>query len=156
MTREMSQRRVSGASKFVLAGTATLVLTVLGAPAGIQAEESSEPRARQAQTSDYHIQAKVEKRLRLEDDIQWRNLAVQVKDGMVTLNGMVRTMEAKGLATNLASTTKGVKALRNNIIVNPHLPPVGDEDGERSHVETITRDRVIEGHERIKDVQLMP
>ena len=54
------------------------------------------------------------------------------------------------------AAVQGVKALRNNIIVNPHLPPVGDEDGERSHVETITRDRVIEGHERIKDVQLMP
>lgn len=104
--------------------------------------------------SDYEVKTKVEVRLRLEDDIHWRNLAIEVAHGEVTLNGMVRTMEEKGLATKLAATVPGVRSLKNRIIVNPTLTRL--QNTERAHIETTTRDRVIEGQEGLKDMQIMP
>ena len=112
------------------------------------------PSEREFQDSDYELKTKIEVRLQLEDDIHWRNLSIEAGQGDVTLNGMVRTMEEKGLATKLAATVPGVKSLKNRIIVNPELPRLQDE--ERSHIEMTSRDRVIEGQERLKDKQIMP
>ncbi len=44
-----------------------------------------------SRSSDYETKSRVERRLRLEDDIQWNTLSVQVNDGHVVLHGIVST-----------------------------------------------------------------
>ena len=130
------------------------VLLIAGWPGLASGERQTTSTAREAYDSDYQLETTIEKRLRLEDDIHWRNLSIEVSQGQVILNGMVRTKEEKGLATKLAVTVPGVESLRNRIIVNNELPRL--KDNNHPHIETTNRDRVIEGQERLKDKQIMP
>lgn len=146
--------RSAGFGVLVIVATATVGIIGAGAADMARSHESEPPGAVESQDSDYEIKTKVELRLQLEDDIHWQNLAIEVSQGDMTLNGMVRTMEEKSLATKLAATVPGVKSLKNRIIVNPELPRL--QDNERAHIETTARDRVIEGQERLRDKQIMP
>ena len=117
-------------------------------------EEGPQPPAMESVSWDYELKSRLEKRLRLEDDIQWNNLSVQVNDGHAILHGTVSTMEGKGLATKLASTVPGVTQLENRIIVDPRLS--SPEKMNRPHIEPTNRDRVLEASESLKDQQIMP
>ena len=72
---------------------------------------------------DETIRSKIEKRLFLDDRIDWELLQVEVYQGHATLYGEVRTPEEKGLAALLASTVPGVNDLTNSIIVEPAATP---------------------------------
>lgn len=133
---------------------ALCVMMMAGAPVTVMGQGPAAHSAMKGANPDYEVQTRIEKRLRLEDTIHWRNLSVDVTQGKVTLDGMVRTMEEKGLATKLAVTVPGVEALMNRIIVNPELPAL--QEKEEPHIETTSRDRVIEGQERLKDKQILP
>ncbi|SRR5712692_8029926 len=75
---------------------------------------------RQPRTDDA-IRSRIEKRLLLDERIDWELLRVEVSEGHATLYGEVRTPQEKGLAALLASTVSGVKALTNSIIVEPAM-----------------------------------
>src|SRR5438132_13207138 len=69
--------------------------------------------------TDEAIRAKIEKRLLMDDRIDWELLQVEVNQGHAILYGEVRTPQEKGLAALIASTVPGVKGLTNSIIVEP-------------------------------------
>ena len=69
--------------------------------------------------TDEAIRAKIEKRLLMDDRIDWELLQVEVNQGHAILYGEVRTPQEKGLASLIASTVPGVKGLTNSIIVEP-------------------------------------
>lgn len=70
---------------------------------------------------DEAIRAKIEKRLLMDDRIDWELLQVEVNQGHATLYGKVKTPQEKGLAALIASTVAGVKGLTNSIIVEPAM-----------------------------------
>jgi osmotically-inducible protein OsmY len=69
--------------------------------------------------TDETIRSKIEKRLLLDERIDWELLQVEVNEGHATLYGEVRTPEERGLAALLASMVPGVKGVSNSIIVEP-------------------------------------
>lgn len=69
--------------------------------------------------TDETIRSRIEKRLLLDERIDWELLQVEVNEGHATLYGEVRTPEEKGLAALLGSMVPGVKDLTNSIIVEP-------------------------------------
>ena len=71
--------------------------------------------------TDEAIRAKIEKRLLLDERIDWELLQVEVNQGHAILYGEVRTPQEKGLASLIASTVPGVKGLTNSIIVEPAM-----------------------------------
>lgn len=110
--------------------------------------------AMESRNSDYEIKSRIEKRLRLEDDIQWSNLSVHVNEGHVILNGIVSTLEDKALASKLATTVPGVTELENRILLDSRVSH--HETTKPPHIETKTRDRVLERPGPLEDRQLMP
>lgn len=71
--------------------------------------------------TDQILKSKIEKRLRMDDRIDWELLQVVVDRSHATLYGEVRTPEEKGLAALIASTVPGVEGLNNSIIVEPAM-----------------------------------
>ena len=72
---------------------------------------------------DETIRSKIEKRLFMDDRIDWELLQVEVNQGHVTLYAEVRTPEEKGLAALIASTVPGVNNRTNSMIVEPAATP---------------------------------
>jgi hyperosmotically inducible periplasmic protein len=71
--------------------------------------------------TDEAIRSKIEKRLLMDERIDWELLRVEVNQGHATLYGEVRTPQEKGLAALIASTVPGVKGVSNSIIVEPAM-----------------------------------
>jgi osmotically-inducible protein OsmY len=71
--------------------------------------------------TDEAIRSSIEKRLLLDERIDWELLQVEVNKGHAILYGEVRTTQEKGLASLIASTVPGVKGLTNSIIVEPAM-----------------------------------
>ena len=71
--------------------------------------------------TDAIVRAKIEKRLFLDDRIDWELLQVEVNQGHAILYGEVRTPQEKGLASLITSTVPGVKGLTNSIIIEPAM-----------------------------------
>ena len=71
--------------------------------------------------ADEIIQSNIEKRLLLDERIDWELLQVEVNHGHAILYGEVRTPQEKGLAALIVSTVPGVKGLTNSIIVEPAM-----------------------------------
>ncbi|WP_447978376.1 BON domain-containing protein [Candidatus Nitrospira bockiana] len=101
---------------------------------------------------DEMLSAKLEEKLRMDGRINWGLLAVAVKDGQVTLYGVVKTPEEEGLATRIVMSEPGVKAVQNSLVVEPSLPEtekkpdLTDKDGKA----------VLEGEGQIKEQQVLP
>ena len=72
---------------------------------------------------DETVKSKIEKRLRLDDRLNWELFDVSIEHGRVTLYGEVKTPEEKGLAALLASGVPGVEGVTNSILVEPALAP---------------------------------
>jgi len=68
-------------------------------------------------TTDIDIRRDVEEELRLNPDIDATDIAVSVKDGVVTLSGFVRSYSQKVEAERTAKQVIGVKGLANDIEV---------------------------------------
>ena len=69
--------------------------------------------------TDDQIYDLVRRRLAGDPDVKGGGLEVDVKDGVVTIKGAVRTEKARSKAEKLARKVKGVKSVVNQIVVKP-------------------------------------
>lgn len=90
-----------------LAMVLLICLTVLSAAAFQQA------------SSDDQIYDLVRRRLAGDPDVRGGALDITVKEGIVTLKGVVRSDKAKKKADKLARKVKGVKSVVNELAVKP-------------------------------------
>jgi hypothetical protein len=107
-----------------------------------------------ASMMDETLESKVERRLRMEGRIRWDDLRVEAVNGQVTLYGVVKSNDEKGIAAKAASTVEGVSEIVNRLIVEPALPSAGQ--ASEAQIEEESRDRVIEGPPGLKDRQILP
>ncbi|MET0373389.1 MAG: BON domain-containing protein [Rhizorhabdus sp.] len=92
-------------------------------------------------TTDTDIRRDVEAELHWDPDIDATDIAVAVKDGVVTLTGFVRSYGQKYEAEREAKTIKGVRGVANDIEVKlPALNERPDPDIARDAVEALTRE----------------
>lgn len=91
----------------VLALVLIISLTVLSAAAFQQA------------SSDNEIYDLVRRRLAGDPDVRGGALDITVRDGIVTLKGVVRSEKAKKKADKLTRKVKGVKNVVNELSVKP-------------------------------------
>jgi osmotically-inducible protein OsmY len=78
--------------------------------------------AQKSAPSDDHIYDQV--RLKLAGDVTVNGgaLEVDVKEGVVTLRGKVRTQKAKDKAAKVAGRVKGVKSVVNELVIDVNAP----------------------------------
>jgi hyperosmotically inducible periplasmic protein len=67
--------------------------------------------------TDAAIDDNVRIKLAADAEVNGGALKVEVKDGVVTLNGSLETQRQKDKATKIAKRVKGVKQVVNNIIL---------------------------------------
>jgi osmotically-inducible protein OsmY len=68
--------------------------------------------------TDTEIRKMVESTLAWHPDIEIENLAVEVDSGRVTFSGRVRSSTARQVVQELATCTRGVKEVENNLVVD--------------------------------------
>jgi len=91
--------------------------------------------------SDFDIKRDVEDELRSEPDIDPTDIAVAVKDGVVTLTGFVRSFRQKRKAEEDVKRVAGVIGVANNIEVRlPLIHRRPDPDIARDAIEEIKSD----------------
>ena len=73
------------------------------------------------QIEDAWITAKIQSKYFGNSDIKAREIDVDTKNGVVTLNGAVGTPAAREMAMNLARETDGVTRVVNNLKIDPSL-----------------------------------
>ena len=71
------------------------------------------------QKKDDEIYDKVKLRLAGDPEVKGGGLEVEVKDGVVTIKGIVRTDKAKAKAERLVGRVKGVSKVVNDLKVSP-------------------------------------
>jgi osmotically-inducible protein OsmY len=71
------------------------------------------------QKEDDRLYDQVRLRLAGDPDVKGGALEVEVKDGVVTLRGIVRTDKAKAKAEKLVMKFKGAKKVNNELRVSP-------------------------------------
>ena len=71
--------------------------------------------------TDGWIKSKIAAQYVTEDTLDKSDIDIDVAKGAVTLNGAVRTMDAKNKATAIAKATEGVKGVENNLKINPNV-----------------------------------
>lgn len=77
------------------------------------------PAPAQKPSSDDVIYDQVRMKLANHPDVKGGAIEVEVKDGVVTLRGKVRTDKAKTKADGVAGKVKGVKKVINELTVAP-------------------------------------
>jgi osmotically-inducible protein OsmY len=91
--------------------------------------------------SDFNLKRDVEDELRSDPDIDSTDIAVAVKDGVVTLTGFVRSFRQKRKAEEDVKHVAGVVGVANNIEVRlPIIHRRPDPDIARDAVEALKRD----------------
>lgn len=91
--------------------------------------------------SDREIKANVERELRWDPDIDATDIAVAVKDGVVTLSGYVRSYAQKLQAEQDAKRIAGVVAVANDIEVRlPYINQRPDPEIARDAVAALQRE----------------
>ena len=70
-------------------------------------------------TSDDALFDLVRRKLANDPDVRGGNLQVDVKDGVVTIKGVLEKESIRGKATKLAMKVKGVKKVDNQITLSP-------------------------------------
>jgi osmotically-inducible protein OsmY len=102
------------------------------------------------QRSDSEIQRDVSEELRWEPSLRDDDIAVAVRDGVVTLAGHVDSYAEKWAAERVASKVKGVKAIANELeVVPPSSHTRTDADIAHAAVDAL-RWSVMVPHDRIK------
>jgi hyperosmotically inducible protein len=69
--------------------------------------------------SDGWLKSKIAAQFVTEASLDNSDIDIEITKGAVTLNGAVRTAAAKNRATAIAKATDGVKAVNNNLKINP-------------------------------------
>ena len=72
-----------------------------------------------AQVSDDTIYDAVRRKLANDPDVKGGGFEVDVKDGTVTIKGVVEKEQFKKKAESLAKKVKGVKSVDNQLVVKP-------------------------------------
>jgi osmotically-inducible protein OsmY len=91
--------------------------------------------------SDFNLKRDVEDELRSDPDIDSTDIAVAVKDGVVSLTGFVRSFRQKRKAEEDVKHVAGVVGVANNIEVRlPIIHRRPDPDIARDAVEALKRD----------------
>lgn len=85
-----------------------LALLLLGASAGA---------AMQTTDQDDRIYDEVRRRLAMDRDIKGNAFEVEVKDGVVTINGVVTRERHRSKAERIVKKVKGVKGVVNRLVV---------------------------------------
>lgn len=70
-------------------------------------------------TSDAAITTSVKSKMAIDSSVAATSIGVETMDGIVQLSGFAKSAEEKSRAEMLAKQAKGVKSVRNNIIVRP-------------------------------------
>lgn len=104
-------RRIAGPALLAAAVAAT-------APAAARAERN---------LSDQNITRAIDDQLGQTQAKAVNNISIQVRDGIVTLSGTVNNLMASRLATRVAETVKGVRAVVNEVNVRPNRPVSPDQ-----------------------------
>lgn len=100
--------------------------------------------------SDTDIQRDVADELKWEPSLKDDDIAVGVRDGVVTLAGFVNSFADKWKAERVASRVKGVKAVANDLEVKlPSTSQRADPDIARAAVDAL-KWNVLVPHDRIK------
>jgi|HigsolmetaAR202D_1030399.scaffolds.fasta_scaffold06234_4 Predicted periplasmic or secreted lipoprotein len=94
----------------------SLLLTTLIAFSSVSALSAQDGK------SDDEIYDRVRQRLVSDPDVKGGALAVDVKNGVVTLKGTVDKEKARQKAEKLAKKVKGVRAVKNELQVKSTLP----------------------------------
>ncbi len=81
--------------------------------------------------ADKHIALHIRQALDAHAELPSGTAMIRVSEGIVTLNGNVRSAEERFLAENVASHCRGVTGVSNNLIVDP-LEEVSDEAAARA------------------------
>jgi len=98
----------------VIAGIFTvsmLLITAMSGPAAGAAYEIDDPAIRDA----------VEEELADDDPVPFNEIAVESRDGVITLRGQVSNLLVKERAARIAKTVKGVRTVVNRIQVRPSI-----------------------------------
>ena len=91
--------------------------------------------------SDSDIKRDVEAQLRWDPDIDPTDIAVSVKDGVVTLTGFVRSYSQRYEAEKEAKSVRGVRGVANDIEVKlPSLNQRADPEIARDAVDAVKRE----------------
>ncbi len=91
--------------------------------------------------SDNDIKRDVEAQLNWDPDIDATDVAVSVKDGVVTLTGFVRSYSQRYAAEREAKAVRGVRGVANDIQVKlPSLNQRADPEVARDAVEALKRE----------------
>jgi osmotically-inducible protein OsmY len=98
----------------------------VGEKASHEASKAGEKASQEASKAGQHIEdawitAKVQSKYFVNSDIKSREIDVDTKNGVVTLNGAVGTPAARDMAMNLARETDGVTRVVNNLKIDPSL-----------------------------------
>ena len=93
--------------------TATLALT-LSACSVMRGQESMGEY-----TSDAAVTTAVKSKFAVDSSVAATSIGVETLNGVVQLSGFAKTAEEKSRAETIAKQAKGVKSVRNNIIVRP-------------------------------------
>ena len=118
----MAMMRKQVWTAWVAVAIAVLALSLIGfTGATLSTDNTSIGQDDEQVQTDEAIRSSIEKRLFLDERIDWELLQVEVNQGHAILYGEVRTPQEKGLAALIASTVPGVKGLTNSIIVEPAM-----------------------------------
>jgi osmotically-inducible protein OsmY len=94
--------------------------------------------------TDNEIQQDIGLELKWEPRLQDDDLAVGVRDGVVTLAGVTRSFTDKMAAETVASRVKGVRAIANEITVNlPQSSEVPDQEVARAATHALFWDSAV-------------
>lgn len=100
--------------------------------------------------TDSEIQRDIEDELRWDPSLENDDVAVSVRDGVVTLAGYVKSYLDKWHAERVASRVKGVKAIANDLSVNlPSSSDRADPDIARAALDALKWNIAVP-HDRIK------
>jgi osmotically-inducible protein OsmY len=89
--------------------------------------------------TDQVIQEDVEQELQWDPDLDAINIAVSVKDGVVTLAGFVKSLNDKYEAESAAKRVAGVRAVANDLELRlPAIDERPDPDIARDAIAAIT------------------
>jgi osmotically-inducible protein OsmY len=77
------------------------------------------PLAAAAKVSDDKIYDEVKLKLGMDTQVKGGGFAIEVKDGVVTLEGKVRAEKMKARAERITKKVKGVVKIVNKLVVEP-------------------------------------
>ena len=86
----------------------------------MQTDDKNKP-TKKPENSDAIEKAEIENALDNSWSVNDEDIKVKVVDDKVTLSGMVKSNEQKDIATEIAKKEPGVKAVDNELIVDPEF-----------------------------------